>query len=398
MRLALFFRQTPGLRGTSALIGLALFLAACATRPETGAMAVSKEPAPGATSHDILIATTRERDPRANTYFNGERSTNLDYAEAVISVPPTHKPSQIEWPENFPADPAKNFVPRSARYIESEAEFRKELNQRLRKLPADKRSAFLFIHGYNTLFAEGLYRFAQFVHDSDFPGVPVLFTWASRGNLTDYVYDLNSALAARTALEKTLNDLAASDARQIVVLAHSMGNQLLMETIRQMTPQERAALFRKIETVVLASPDIDIDVFKEQLRRIGKLREPFVILTSNDDKALRFSEVIAGGKQRVGSYEDDKELAELGAVVLNLTQLSGPDAINHNKFAELAQYAPELRAVLSQRSLGAQSTTGSGLQQSGTDLKSFVTSTAQVAITLPIGLITAPLSLVTGGN
>lgn len=398
MRLALFFRQTPGLRGTSALIGLALFLAACATRPETGAMAVSEEPAPGATSHDILIATTRERDPRANTYFNGERSTNLDYAEAVISVPPTHKPSQIEWPENFPGDPAKNFVPRSARYIESEAEFRKELNQRLRKLPADKRSAFLFIHGYNTLFAEGLYRFAQFVHDSDFPGVPVLFTWASRGNLTDYVYDLNSALAARTALEKTLNDLAASDARQIVVLAHSMGNQLLMETIRQMTPQERAALFRKIETVVLASPDIDIDVFKEQLRRIGKLREPFVILTSNDDKALRFSEVIAGGKQRVGSYEDDKELAELGAVVLNLTQLSGPDAINHNKFAELAQYAPELRAVLSQRSLGAQSTTGSGLQQSGTDLKSFVTSTAQVAITLPIGLITAPLSLVTGGN
>ena len=32
----------------------------------------------------------------------------------------------------------------------------------------------LFIHGYNTMFAEGLYRFAQVMHDSQAPAVPVL--------------------------------------------------------------------------------------------------------------------------------------------------------------------------------------------------------------------------------
>nr|WP_246476295.1 alpha/beta hydrolase [Roseibium litorale] len=380
------------------VLGLALLLAACASRPETGALVVNDKPADDATTHDIMIATTRERDERPGTYFNGERTQGLDYAEAVISVPPSHKASQIEWPETFPGNPEKDFVTRSAHYIDSQAAFRNRLNQRLAKLPGKDRATFLFIHGYNTLFAEGLYRFTQFVHDANFPGVPVLFTWASRGKLTDYVYDLNSALAARSALEKTLNDMVRSNTQGIVILAHSMGNQLLMETIRQMSPQDRAALFRKVETIVLASPDIDIDVFKEQLRRIGKLREPLIILTSTDDKALRFSEAIAGGKQRVGSYADDKELADLGTVVLNLTELSGPDAINHNKFAELAQYAPELRSVLSQRSLGAQSTSGNGFEQSGTDLKSFVSSTAQVAITLPISLVTAPLSLVTGGN
>ncbi|SHL68765.1 alpha/beta hydrolase [Roseibium suaedae] len=396
MRSLPVFRQN--FRGLSLVLGLALLLAACASRPENGALLINDKPAADATTHDILIATTRERDERPGTYFNGERTQRLDYAEAVISVPPAHKASQIEWPETFPGDPEKEFVTRSAHYIDGQDAFRARLNQRLGKLPTQNRTTFLFIHGYNTLFAEGLYRFTQFVHDANFPGVPVFFTWASRGKLTDYVYDLNSALAARSALEKALIDISRSNTREIVILAHSMGNQLLMETIRQMTPKDREALFRKIETVVLASPDIDIDVFKEQLRRIGKLREPLIILTSSDDKALRVSEVIAGGKQRVGSYADDKELADLGAIVLNLTELSAPDSINHSKFAELAQYAPELRSVLSQRSLGAQSTSGNGLQQSGTDLKSFVTSTAQVAITLPISLVTAPLSLVTGGN
>jgi esterase/lipase superfamily enzyme len=53
--------------------------------------------------------------------------------------------------------------------------------------------------------------------------------------------------------------------------------------------------------VVLAAPDIDIDVFKSQMRRFGKPRKPFFIIVSHDDKVLRFSDFIAGGKQRLGA-------------------------------------------------------------------------------------------------
>jgi esterase/lipase superfamily enzyme len=88
---------------------------------------------------------------------------------------------------------------------------------------------FVFIHGYNTLFAEGLYRFAQVVHDSKATGVPVLFTWASRGKLAAYVYDNNSATAARDDLEHTLRLLLASNADQVNILAHSMGNWVTVE-------------------------------------------------------------------------------------------------------------------------------------------------------------------------
>ena len=59
-------------------------------------------------------------------------------------------------------------------------------------------------------------------------------------------------------------------------------------------------------------------VFKSQMRRFGKPRKPFFVIVSRDDKALRFSDFIAGGKERLGSYSDDTELTALGAVVIDL--------------------------------------------------------------------------------
>ena len=76
-------------------------------------------------------------------------------------------------------------------------------------------------------------RAAQFSHDSNFEGIPVLFTWASRGRTLDYVYDLNSALHARDALLETGIVLNDTSARRIDVVAHSMGNFLTVEAIRQ---------------------------------------------------------------------------------------------------------------------------------------------------------------------
>ena len=40
------------------------------------------------------------------------------------------------------------------------------------------------------------YRLSQMAADSGAPGVPVLFTWASRATTEAYVYDNNSATAA----------------------------------------------------------------------------------------------------------------------------------------------------------------------------------------------------------
>jgi len=87
-------------------------LAACATRPETGFLSPVAESAPGTSVHTVLVATTRERDPRPGTMFNGERSASLDYAELTVSVPPTHAPNNVELASTPPGNPATDFVVR----------------------------------------------------------------------------------------------------------------------------------------------------------------------------------------------------------------------------------------------------------------------------------------------
>ena len=327
------------------LLSLVFLLAGCASRPEVGALLSNPAVSAVGENHTILVATTRERDSRPGTYFGGERAQSVSYATVTVAVPPTHVPGQIEWPSRAPGNPETDFVVREAAYLDSEKEFIKTLNAQLAMRPPGKRKVFVFIHGYNTMFAEGLYRFTQIVDDADAPAVPVLFTWASRGRVAGYVYDSNSATAARDELEHTLRLVFASTAEEVNILAHSMGNWVTVEALRQIKISAKLPPMKKLGAVVLAAPDIDVDVFKSQMRRFGKPRKPFFVIVSRDDKALRFSDFIAGGKERLGSYSDDAELTALGAVVIDLTDVKATDRSNHAKFAQLAQIAPEMRQV-----------------------------------------------------
>ena len=372
------------------ILGLAL-LAACASRPEAGALTIVDKPAAGARAHSILIATTRKRDERPGTLYDGERSSMLDYALATVSVPPTHVNGQIEWPSQAPGDPAREFVTREARYLDGKAGFLATVKSELAKRPAGKRDVVLFVHGYNTLFAEGLYRFTELTHDAGGEAVPVLFTWASRGAITDYIYDLNSATEARDGLEETLRALAASGAEHVNIVAHSMGNWLTVETLRQIRISGHDPVEAKLGLVALAAPDIDIDVFKSQMRRYGKPKKPFIVLISQDDRALAISTRIAGGKQRVGDYTNDKELADLGTVVVNLSGIESNDSVNHWKFVQLDKFGPELRATLQQAGISlpaeTRETSGNAIEKIGSSLGTLVSSATNVVVTLPNALV-----------
>ncbi|GLS22595.1 hypothetical protein GCM10007874_56150 [Labrys miyagiensis] len=328
------------------LVVAAALLSGCASRPESGFLRPVSGSATGASEHTLLIATTRERDSRPGTLFNGDRSGALDYATVTVSVPPKHVSGQVEWPSSPHGNPQSDFVVRKAAYIDGEKAFIRTLNARLDAQPPGKRKVLVFIHGYNTMFAEGLYRFSQIIEDSNSPAVPVLFTWSSQGSLTGYVYDTNSATVARDDLEHTLRLIAASDADEINIVAHSMGNWVTVEAIRQIKISGDTRGANKVGAIILAAPDIDLDVFKSEMKRIGRLRKPFFIVVSKDDQALQFSRFIAGDRPRLGADSNVQELAALGAIVIDLTTLKGNDPLNHGKFAQLANVAPELERVL----------------------------------------------------
>jgi esterase/lipase superfamily enzyme len=370
-----------------AILIVAAPLVACASRPESGFLSPVAESAAGASDHTLLVASTRERDARPGTLFNGERASSLDYASITVSIPPKHVPGKIEWPTTPPGDPNADFVVRDETYLDGDKEFVRALNAQLATRPRGSRKVLVFIHGYNTLFAEGLYRFAQVVDDSKAPGVPVLFTWASRGKLADYVYDTNSATAARDELEHTLRLVAASDADQVNILARSLGNWVTVEALRQIKISGDLQHASKIGSVFLAAPDIDVDVFKSQMRRFGIPKKPFYIVLSQDDKALWLSKFIAGGEGRVGADKDIEELQALGATVIDLTDVKGTDSIDHDKFAQLAEVAPELRTVLER---------GIATSPAATLGESASVSPVAVAATAPLTILGAPVKIFAG--
>ena len=367
---------------------VAVSLVSCATRPESGFLSPVALSVPTAGEHTLLVATTRERDARPGTLFNGERASAIDYAELTVSVPPDHVAGKIEWATTPPGDPATDFVVVNEQYLDSDKAFIQRLNAQLAARPPGSRKVFLFIHGFNTLFSEGVYRLTQLVHDSKAPGVPVLFTWASRGKVADYIYDTNSATAARDSLEHTIRLLLASNAEQVNILAHSLGNWVTVEALRQIKISGDLDHANKFGLVILAAPDIDIDVFKSQLRRFGKPRKPFYVLVSHDDRALWLSRTIAGGVTRVGDDPDVAELASLGATVIDLTDLKSEGALNHSKFEELAVAAPELRGILAR---------GIDADPGRTVLDPSAAQGALGAIvSAPITLLGAPLRIITG--
>jgi esterase/lipase superfamily enzyme len=380
----------PALRrgpGRHVLLALAVVLtmvgAGCGSRPETGFLTPVANIAPDATRHTILVATTRKRDDRPGTLFGGERGKPLDYAKLEVSVPKDHKPGDVEWASTPPGNPATDFVVSQASYLDGEKDFVRSLNAQLATRKPGNRKVLVFIHGYNTMFAEGLYRFAQIVHDSHSPAVPVLFTWASRGQLSQYVYDNNSATAARDELERTLRLIFASNVDQVNILAHSMGNWVTVEALRQIRISDRLPDIRKLGSIVLAAPDIDVDVFKSQMRRFGKPRKPFYVVLSQDDQALRASRFIAGGQERLGAGTNTAELTELGAVVIDLTDVDAIDASNHAKFAQLAEIAPQLSSVLRR-----------GI--SPTPARDALSNTVEAGIAVPLSILGAPVRIITG--
>lgn len=330
-------------------LALALGLGGCADRPGPDALTpIAMTAVPGAKPQTILVASTRARDPRPGTFYNGERAP-LSFATVQMSVPPAHKPGAIEWPKAQPGNPETDMVVREAIYRDTPQQFLGELNAELAKRPKGQKKVFVFIHGYNTQYAEALYRLSQMAADSGGEGVPVLFTWASRATTEAYVYDNNSATAARDALEETLRLAFASNAEEVSLLAHSMGNWVTVEALRQIRISGKGLPVERVGQVILAAPDIDVDVFKSQLKRFGKPAKPFVVIVSRDDKALGFSDFIAGGKTRLGAYTNDTELVDLGAVVIDMTDVKALDSFNHGKFAQLAAMAPELRGRLAQQ-------------------------------------------------
>jgi esterase/lipase superfamily enzyme len=316
------------------LSGAALF--GCSRAPDLVGVDNPEFPAervPGVSSHRIFITTTREASDATATFFSGERAPTLGLASVDVTVPPSHVVGQLERSKNLPPDPRTEFAVVNPVVFRNDASFVTEVNLELAKRPPGDRKILVFIHGFNNTTSDAILRLSQFVEDTGYTGVPVLFTWASAAKAPRYVYDLNSALVARGKIDDLGALLSKTKATEINVFAHSMGAFLTMEGLVDAAQANRLGTRLRISTIMLASPDIDIDLFRTQVAQIPQdyVRKIY-LLVSADDAALRFSRRIAGGVPRVGAA-NTAELEELGVTVIDLSEIENSSSGSHSKFA-----------------------------------------------------------------
>jgi esterase/lipase superfamily enzyme len=331
-------------------------LAACAPRGE-----FRQTEAQGccATPVAVYAVSNRQLD-EAGQYTQG-RALALDFARYTVSIPETREVGKIQWPDGRP-DPSTDFVTTEAQRYRDVTGFAQDIRRDLVTLPLENREVTVFVHGYNTNPAEGVYRLAQMVHDIEIPVVPIQFIWPSYDRATGYLYDRDSVLFSRNALLKFLKDLRAQGVTRIVLASHSLGAKLVSETLRQAELERPGGADRLVDSVVMISPDVSVDVFLDTMHGLSALPQPFIVLPSEKDAALRVSERL-NDAPRLGRRPDLARFQDLPITFLDVSAFSAP---GQGDFGHLTVgSSPALIAILPQLNEIETSLTGGRASRPG---------------------------------
>ncbi|WP_404928047.1 alpha/beta hydrolase [Mesorhizobium sp. ORM16] len=387
------FNWRIGSLGRHFLVSVLLFsIAGCASRPANVLLPVA-DTSPLSSKVQMLVATTRARSANPAEMYTGERGLAPSFEDITVSIPPAsvRKVGEVAWPKQLPSNPATDFAVVKAEEITKNGA-KAWLRASVRKSP--DHSVLVFIHGFNNRFEDSLYRFAQIAEDTGTDSAPILVTWPSRGSTLAYGYDRESTNYTRDALETLFQYLARDpEVKEVSILAHSMGNWLALESLRQMAIRN-GGLPAKFKNVMLAAPDVDVDVFRTQIADMGKQHPQFTLFVSQDDRALKVSRRVWGNIPRLGSIDPEQapykeELADNNVTVIDLTKIKSGDRLNHGKFAS----SPQIVQLIGARIANGQTLTDSRVGLGDTVIAA--TSGAGAAAGDAAGLvIAAPIAVV----
>jgi esterase/lipase superfamily enzyme len=253
--------------------------------------------ATGIVTIPVFYGTDRARgDDTPTNYFRGERGAPA-FGIAEVSVPTRGRdlgeltgPSW--WRFEFTADPAKHVILKTVGSLGRDA-FVASLADSL--VAADQRDALVFVHGFNVSFEDAARRAAQISVDLKFAGRTLLYSWASAADTKKYTVDESTIEWSRDHFEAFLQ-LALSEigAREVHVIAHSMGNRALVNTLERIPSWQLPAGAAKLGQVVFAAPDVDCDRFVQLAAKFKGSAARFTLYASSRDVALLASKFVHG--------------------------------------------------------------------------------------------------------
>ncbi len=258
---------------------------------------------------NILYATNRAptATPQGVAY-HAQQATKIQHGVATVRVPRVSTLAPIGGSKLSikSPDPTK-LVSVTSLEPDGPSDFQSHLNKQLAASP--QRDLLVFIHGFNVSLDAALQRTAQIAQDMPFNGAVVCYSWPSHANTQSYRADQRSADASVELLAQFLFDLAKHAAPDVKInlLAHSMGNRVLMQALNRLPNRTH---FRE---VVLAAPDVGVKRFQELFPGVKQVAERVTLYASDGDLALLAS-LIANLERRAGDSENPVLLSGLDTI------------------------------------------------------------------------------------
>lgn len=209
------------------------------------------------------------------------------------------------------ADDRYELPSEAARAVDEEnAELAALIDERL-KWTKDK-DVYLSVHGLENSFDDAIFRTAEVWHYGGRNGVAVAYTWPSGyGGLLGYVYDRESAEFTISHFKRVLRIIAScGQAQRVHIITHSRGAEVAMTALRELHIEAQAKGLDtgkqlKLETLVMAAPDIDWQVFQQRVKGEMLMNVPrrTVVYFSESDDALGFAQWLFNSVGRLGSMK-----------------------------------------------------------------------------------------------
>jgi esterase/lipase superfamily enzyme len=230
------------------------------------------------------------------------------------------------------------------------------------KMAQDGRDTLIMIHGYNTTFEAAIVGAAK-TKDAykDANLNVVMFSWPSDGKYgplkpQEYFDDRHDAAASGQAFCRGMMKLGAflrqgaPCGQRIYLLAHSMGNYVLRNTLQALISQSTSPrLPRAFDVVFSMAADEDNDALDhpEKWARLPEITGQLLIYCNKRDKALLGSEDTKGNPDRMGHYGP----AQPGnlpskVTVVDVTKLEGILELGHGYYDEVPQVISDVLQVM----------------------------------------------------
>jgi esterase/lipase superfamily enzyme len=223
------------------------------------------QPSPASLQRVYYVTDRTQRNCKTGSCYGNDRAERgqLSYGHADLNVPET-----------------AGSIALNHTYSESDKD------AFLSSLKQEGQDVLIFVHGFDNSFESAIRELTALAHDLRFKGPAILFSWASRDQLDAYFEDESTVDWSAPHFRQFLRDVYGRNFQHVHLIAHSMGNRLLLRWFEEGVKAKHAG------QAVFVAPDVDADTFQEAVSAAQGLPDHFTMYGSRWDQALLVSETL----------------------------------------------------------------------------------------------------------